>query len=216
MDAEDNNMNQGVHMVNEVCELVNSLIDIIGTDNLQEQELEVANQKLEATRERLIELRDVAQAMQEAQEAQVRQPNPNPPQQPQEGMNLAIGNVWRPLVENETSYKANPTCHVDHLKCFLNTLEQRVGNSDLFEVYYEGSKTGEAHCPVFSSTVGVTSQILLDGEEDFQGEGTGNTKKVAEKAALFNLFEQGRSDRMLQFYRNALEFEQEMSEDQSM
>ncbi|GFH57120.1 predicted protein [Chaetoceros tenuissimus] len=215
MDAEDNNMNQGVDMVNEARELVNSLIHFIGTDNLQEQELEVelevANQKLEDTREHLIVLRDdyfnvIAQAM---QEAQVRQPNPNPnpPQQPQEppvGMNLAIGNPWRPIVEHQKSYMANPTCHEDHLKGFLNTREQKVGNGDLFRVYSEETQTGPAHFPVFSITVGVTSELLVNrNEQNFEGQGTGNTKKVAERAALFNLFEQERSEEFLQFYEEA-------------
>ena len=53
MDAEENNLNQGVAKVTEVLNLVHCLIGDIGRDNLSEVE---ANVKLVNTCERLLEL----------------------------------------------------------------------------------------------------------------------------------------------------------------
>ena len=207
MDAEDNNLNQGLDKVIEARDFVNSLIDSIGTDNLQ-GEVEANVRKLENTHQSLIELRDdyLNEIIQGMQEAQVRQQQP--PQQPQEppvGMNLAYENVWRQLLENEKSYMHNPDYHEAHLKGFISILEQRVGNQDLFEVSYVETQTGPSHDMVFTCTVNVDSDILLNRDEEdlLTGTGQGRTKRDAERAALFDLFQQANGETMYQLYLDA-------------
>lgn len=206
MDAEDNNLNQGLDKVIEARDFVNSLIDSIGTDNLQ-GEVEANFRKLENTHQSLIELREdyLNEIIQGMQEAQVRQQQP--PQQPQEppvGRNLAYENVWRQLLEDQNYYKRNPDCHEAHLKMFIEILEQKVGNDDLFKVEYVETRTGPSHDTVFTCTVDVESDILLNsGEEELTGEGQGRTKRDAKRAALFDLFQQENGQTMYQLYEDA-------------
>ena len=184
------------------------MIDSIGTDNLQ-GEVEANVRKLENTHQSLIELRDdyLNEIIQGMQEAQVRQQQP--PQQPQEppvGMNfLAYENVWRQHLENQNYYMHNPDWgHKAHLKMFIEMLQQKVGNDDLFEVFYQETGTGPSHDMVFTCTVKVTSDILLNrDEEDLTGKGQGRTKRDAKRAALFDLFQQENGETMYQLYKDA-------------
>ena len=77
MDAEENNLNQGVDKVTEVLDLINSLIGDIGTDDLSEVE---ANVKLVNTCERLFELNnnleEIQHLLQDMQEAQLHHQHP--------------------------------------------------------------------------------------------------------------------------------------------
>ena len=91
MDAEENNLNQGVDKVTEVLDLVNSLIGDIGRDDLSEVE---ANVKLVNTCERLLELNhdleEIQCLLQDMQETQLCHQHPPQPQQPQDSTDIFI------------------------------------------------------------------------------------------------------------------------------
>lgn len=193
MDIEENNLNERVDEVAGAIDLINSLIEDIGTDNLSEER---ANVMLFNTRESLKDLRLRLQDFQDAHLHHQHSPQPQQPQEPPQGEGmLAHGNPWvDKMIEDWGGYEVFDT-HVVQLKSFLTHLKQTIGDDNLFRVSFTYSQAGPSHIPIFTTDVEVVFFMNNPHQErTFSAEGHGNTKKEAEKNALFNLFENERVD----------------------
>ena len=125
MDVKENNLN--------AIDLVNTLIDDIGTDNLPEV---IANVTLFNTCETLMDLRlrlqDIQAQfhLQDVQDAQLRHQHPPQPQQPQEPPQgtcmLAHENPWVDRIQSWGGGYARDDTHVSQLKSFLAHLNQTI------------------------------------------------------------------------------------------
>ena len=218
MNAQENNLSQGDNG-DGVLALIQDIRE--GIRGAEIRTLEEANHLLSNISERLLEVKDdvsqLLQVQQERLESQFAHQHMVEQQQPQESpqqdIQMNLTSEWGRVIENDWNPFQQGETHRAHVKGFLNHIAQTVDDDDVFRVIYVNHREGPPHDLVWTVTVYVRMEnenhdVRMENENHdpdqthttFSAIGIAKNKKKAAEAAIFNVFEQDRSNAMLHMY----------------
>lgn len=179
--------------------------------------LEEANHLLSNISERLLEVKDDVSQLQERLESQFAYQHMVEQQQPQESpqqdIQMNLTSEWGRVIENDWNPFQPGETHRAHVKGFLNHIAQTVDDDNVFRVTYVNHREGPPHDLVWTVTVNIRMEnenpdVRMENENHdpdqthttFSAIGIARNIKKAAEAAIFNVFEQDRSNAMLRMY----------------
>ncbi|GFH51947.1 predicted protein [Chaetoceros tenuissimus] len=179
-------------VIGDIDRLSNNLRDAVSIGSLERARAELwnAHQDLIGLKARVTELQNLLEADQNHQV-------PVPHQQPQEAPYIPderdrVISVWQVSLENSRATMPDQRSHIAHVKNFLSNLQTYVRTRDggeNFVVRYGGIRQAQPWNGFHHAVVNVTMFDEDGNAHQFGDEGWGMSIRNAEKAAVFNLFQ---------------------------